>query len=159
MDDLRNITLDTYRSIEQLYLRLGTVLSIRNWDFRREPGESVPVGSFARRSLNEARKAQGVIGIFGDQLPLPVVTRQELEEFYDRKKNGEDVEIQVFMKRPVSAQHHDWIREIKNRYGFEVLYSPYENPVEYQRVAYAAILLMLLPVLPPNPGAGYQEAH
>lgn len=145
----RNTALATFRTVEQMYGRLGTPLAIKNWDFRIEPGETIPAGTFSRRSIQEARNAYAVIGIFGGSVPLPPVTKLELEDFYKRHAEGEDVDIAVFMKRPVSRAHHAWRKKVERQHNIEIVYDDYADNIEFQRRLFSRLMIMLLPTLPP----------
>ena len=139
---------------------MGRQLSIKNWDYREELGETVEPGQLAARSLEEVGHADVVIGIFGSTIPLPVVTRQELEKAYRRQRDGEDVTVALFLHHPPSSVHRDWIEDLQRRLGTEIVWDPYKSRVDLQRKVYAYLVLTLFPVFArldtPGPPTGGQ---
>lgn len=145
MATCRDDTLASFRHVQQVFARLGTSLVIHSWDYREELGETLAPGDLASRSLEEVRNADAIIGIFGKQVPLPEIARQELEEAYRRRRDGEDIYIAVAMKDPVSQIHRDWIRDVNRRYGIEIVFDKYKTRLDLQRRVYGHLLLVLFP--------------
>lgn len=144
VNDLRTIAQATATVlIPQLLRRLGVQVAIQNWDFRREPGEVVAAGEFARRSLDHARSSHIAVGIFGDQVPLPPISRKEMEEFYRRVAADEDVDIALFFKAPVSAVHQDWHASLEEITGGEIIYLTYADEAEFRERVLAELVVML----------------
>lgn len=144
VNDLRTITQATATGlIPQLLRRLGVEVAIQNWDFRREPGEVVAAGEFARRSLAHARSSHMAVGIFGDKVPLPRISREEMEELYRRVGAGEEVDVALFFKAPVSAVHQDWHATLQNIAGQEIIYVGYANEADFRERVLAELVIML----------------
>ncbi len=127
----------------QLLRRLGVQVAIQNWDFRREPGEVVAAGEFARRSLDHARSSHMAVGIFGDQVPLPRISREEMEELYGRVAAGEEVDIALFFKAPVSDVHRDWHATLESIAGCKIIYVTYADEADFRERVLAELVIML----------------
>jgi len=155
VESLRDLSVLTFRTVEQAFDRIlsSTALTIRNWDFRQEAGELVAAGAFHDRSITNARNADAVIGILGQDIPLPQTTIREIEEGYERAANGEKVGTALFMRSPLTDVHRQWHADLERRLNMSIVYDSYESEVDFQRKLFPHLMMWLLPELG-FPGAG-----
>jgi hypothetical protein len=143
VDTLRDIASNTAMVLlPQLLERLGVQIAVRSWDYRREPGEIVAAGDFAARSLDQVHSSHAAVGIFGEQTPLPPVSVQEMEELYKRRAAGDDVEIALFFKSPVSKYHKDWHQRLQRDSGRDIVYTTYDGEPEFRERILAELIVM-----------------
>ena len=149
VDDQRTIAKATFTSIEQMFERLQVTLAVRNWDYREEAGEDVELDALSRRSREQAGSSHGVYGIFGSQIPLPVISREEIEEAFERKTAGQEIDVGIFFLSPVSEVHRDWHAQLEQRFARRIVYTEYADLIEFQRKFYARLMLLLIPEFGP----------
>lgn len=143
IDELRNVSLEAFRRLEHMFIHeLGTELSIGNWDFRIDAARVVPRGALALRSLQMVEMSQACVGIFGTE--CPDVTTQEIRHCFELRRDGERVEVFVFVNPDLrTAEHDDFFAAIRDEFGEQVVWAPYYSALEFQ----AALITTLVPYL------------
>jgi hypothetical protein len=148
---LRDVGLKVLDALERAFLNLGVPLVVRNWDWREQPPEIVPLGEFATRSLTTVERAYAFIGILGSTVPN--VTGQEIHKAV-AKFGPSGATDRVLIYADKNAEHdklHELIAQIEDELGFTIVYQPFEKDLDLQRHLFTALLpIFLRRVLPPS---------
>ena len=140
MTSHRRVAQNALRLVQQMFtFQMNTVVSFVDWDFRDDAPRVVPAGDMAARSLEIASTSDVVIAIFGAE--LPPITREEVRKAAERKANGEEVELLVYVhKRKRTAAHDEFIKAINDEFGAQIVWTPFETMVDLQGRVFMALI-------------------
>jgi hypothetical protein len=131
--DLANDAMHRLQQTLQFEMRLA--VTILWWDYRASPPTVVPRGALAAARLATVDRSNAVVAIFGSR--LPDVTTEEIHRAFQRRRDGESVDVFVFVNdTKMSDQHRDFFAEILNAYGEQIVYQAYSTPIEFQAQLY-----------------------
>jgi hypothetical protein len=128
----RSVGMDVLRHLQQMFQKdLNVPLAIGTWDFRIDPPAVVPPGTLAARSLSMVEQTNCIVVVFGAQLPK--ITCREVRHAFVLRQRGERVAVKVFLSRQHKTRSHsEFLRRIKRKFHEEVVYSQYDNRLDFQ---------------------------
>jgi hypothetical protein len=145
-NELRDIAMETVSVMCQALARCGTELIPHTWDFRKETGQVVPKGQVASRSLEEISKVDWILGILGDEIPLPQITQNELRRAAQMRRDNPGVVLDLFIRQPVGDTHKQFLSELENLADGEIIYEAFEDNRSFQLRVSAVVMRELINV-------------
>jgi hypothetical protein len=138
--DLANDAMQRLQQTLQFEMRLAVTLLW--WDYRASPPTVVPRGALAAASLATVDRSNAVVAIFGSR--VPDVTTQEIRRAFQRRRDGQTVDVFVFVNpTKMGDEHRAFFAEISDTYGEEIVYQAYSGPVEFQAGLYTLLFKYL----------------
>lgn len=138
MNAFRDLALGVIRALENITLQMRLPVVLQNWDFRDSPPEVVPSGQLAARSLQMLEQSQLLVGILGAD--IPTVTSQEIDRALDLYISGGTMQVMIFIVEAAKGPiHDDFLADIKQRHGLQVIYQEFASELDFQRKLFVAL--------------------
>lgn len=145
VDDLRDVAADVMERLTQMFTsQTPWEVYIYHWDYRRDPGGPIPATEFAARSLEEVRKAEAMIAIFGER--IGDVSRREVRLAFELRKTRGNYHVWPFVDPAKKGDdHRRLMRGIANSYSpYRLVYGPYTDPLDFQAKLMTALVPYVL---------------
>jgi hypothetical protein len=154
----RDIAEDTIRRLGQVIeSELLLDATLRSWDYRISTPTVVPRGGLAGPSLSNVDRSEALVAIFGARLPS--VTQEEIRHQFRRRRDGEPVEVYVFVNpSKLTDRHWEFFGAIEHDFGEAIVFAQYMTNLDFQALLYSTLFNFLFRQLatstPPLVGRG-----
>jgi hypothetical protein len=144
-DDLRDMAADVISRLTQMFIsQTPWPISIYQWDYRRDPGGPIPKDNLAERSLEELRKAEGLVAIFSERIGK--ISTQEISLAFELRLAGATFAIWPYLDPAKKApQHEKLMRRVGRNYRpLTLVYEPYADKLDLQAKLFTTLVPYLL---------------
>ena len=154
---LRDIAIAAAKTISHMFTyELGTPVVFEMWDYRLDSPTVVPAGELATRSLLMVEKHDCLLGILGPT--VPDITAQEISHAIELERAGGQRQCWVFVDPTQrSPAHLAFFESIKQRFGKELVYAPYEDHLQFQAQVMKTLFAHVLKQLDRRPAQAIAE--
>lgn len=139
VEKFRDIGNGVLRLLDHMFANeMDQEVAVRTWDFRNDAPRVVQAGELAARSLTMVGRSQGLVAIFGEE--VPEITQKEIQEAFELRRHGREVSVWIFLDpEKKAAKLEEFLESIRNDFGEEVIYGHYRTDLEFQSALFNAL--------------------
>lgn len=129
-----------------LFDDLGYPIALHAWDYKSDTPRLVPKGRLAARSVQMVQNSETMIAVFEED--VGPVTKDEVREMVERRRDGEPVEVMVFLNPGKKGEELDgFFESLARECDWEPSWTPYTDELEFQALVFKALLKFIIPRL------------